>query len=118
MPAVLIEAGFIDNEEDNMIFDQNFNQIAQGIADAIMETIDEESQAQPVYYQIQVMAHEERERAEALEQQLTSQGFPAWIKYEDGIYKVRVGSYLNIDNAARMEQTLRSYGYSTYMVRE
>ena len=33
MPAVLVEAGFIDNEADNRLFDQNFTAIAQAIAD-------------------------------------------------------------------------------------
>lgn len=32
MPAVLIEAGFINDDEDNRIFDENFNKIAQAIA--------------------------------------------------------------------------------------
>lgn len=31
MPAVLIEAGFINDDEDNRIFDENFNKIAQAL---------------------------------------------------------------------------------------
>lgn len=118
MPAVLVEAGFIDNEADNRFFDQNFPQIAQAIANGILTTIRQEEAEQPVYYQIQVGAYQNRDLATQLETQLSSQGFPAWLKYEDGLYKVRVGAYLNLDNAARMEQTLRSYGYTTQMVKE
>ena len=33
MPAVLVEAGFIDNPADNKFFDENFDAIAQAIAD-------------------------------------------------------------------------------------
>ena len=32
MPAVLVEAGFINNGEDNRIFDENFEEVAQAIA--------------------------------------------------------------------------------------
>ena len=39
MPALLVEAGFIDSDKDNTIFDQKFQEIAQAIADGIIETI-------------------------------------------------------------------------------
>lgn len=39
MPAVLVEAGFINNDADNAFFDANFNATAQAIADGILETI-------------------------------------------------------------------------------
>ncbi|MDD5828562.1 MAG: N-acetylmuramoyl-L-alanine amidase [Lachnospira sp.] len=39
MPAVLVEAGFINNEKDNRLFDDNFDAIAQGIADGILQSI-------------------------------------------------------------------------------
>ena len=50
--------------------------------------------------------------------QLKSQDFPAFIIHGDGLHKVRVGAFLNVDNAARMEQRLRNQGYNTVMVRE
>lgn len=39
MPAVLVEAGFIDNDEDNDLFDARFDEIANAIAMGIIETI-------------------------------------------------------------------------------
>lgn len=39
MPAVLVEASFINNDKDNETFDKNFNQIANGIADGILKTL-------------------------------------------------------------------------------
>lgn len=39
MPAVLVEAGFINNDEDNQMFDERFFDIARAIADGILETI-------------------------------------------------------------------------------
>ena len=39
MPAVLVEVGFINTDEDNNIFDQRFDEISQAIADGILDTI-------------------------------------------------------------------------------
>lgn len=39
MPAVLVEAGFINSDIDNQLFDTKFNETAQAIADGIDETI-------------------------------------------------------------------------------
>lgn len=43
MPAVLVEAGFINSDKDNEIFDSRFNEVAQAIADGIMNVLDENS---------------------------------------------------------------------------
>lgn len=40
MPALLIETGFINTPEANERFDENFNEIARAIADAILTTLD------------------------------------------------------------------------------
>ncbi len=114
MPAILIETGFIDHERDNAFFDQNFDRIARGIADAIIESFREEEK--PVYYQIQTAAYQNQALARQMESQLQAQGFPVFLVYEDGLYKVRVGAFLNLDNAVHMEQELRSYGYPTVIV--
>ncbi len=39
MPALLVEAGFIDSDTDNAIFDENFDDMAQAIAYAILNTL-------------------------------------------------------------------------------
>ena len=39
MPAVLVEVGFINSDADNALFDERFYDIAQAIADGILETI-------------------------------------------------------------------------------
>lgn len=117
MPAVLVEAGFIDNEADNNFFDRNFQAIAEAIAHGIMVTIEEEAK-QPLYYQIQIGAYRDRDFAERQVGRLEGQGFPAFVVYEDGLFKVRVGAFLSLDHAAQMERDLREYGYNTFMVRE
>lgn len=120
MPAVLLEVGFIDNPQDNQIFDQNFEQIAQGIADGILESIDMESSARPdmpqeTLYRVQTGAFRESGYAYDLLNQLLAEGFPAFIIYEDNLYRVQVGAFARLENAIRMESTLRQYGYNTYI---
>lgn len=39
MPAVLVEVGFINNTNDNELFDERFEDIARAIADGILESI-------------------------------------------------------------------------------
>ena len=46
------------------------------------------------------------------------QGYPAFQIHDGNIHKVRVGAFLNLDNAARMEQELKNSGYTTLIVRE
>ncbi len=116
-PAVLIETGFIDNDADNRLFDENFGQIARAIAGGILQTLRQQS-GEPVYYQVQIGAFAGKDAAAQAAAQLTAQGFPAFIVYQDGYYKVRAGAFLNMDNAVRMEKRLREMGYNTYMVHE
>lgn len=39
MPALLIEAGFINNDSDNALFDSRFDELAQAIADGILDSL-------------------------------------------------------------------------------
>jgi len=39
MPAVLVEAGFINTDADNRLFDERFDETARAIADGILATI-------------------------------------------------------------------------------
>lgn len=39
MPAVLVEAGFINSDTDNQLFDNNFDDIALAIAEGILDTL-------------------------------------------------------------------------------
>lgn len=135
MPAVLVEAGFIDNEKDNEKFDSQLEEIAQAIANGIMKTtgrnqpsesvpsepseMEGESEKQPTsgprLYRVQVGAYRNRNLANALSAQLSSEGIKNFITYDNGLYKVQAGAFAQMDNAVRMEQRLRRMGYSTYL---
>ena len=47
MPAILVEVGFINSDSDNTLFDKNFNDIAQAIADGILDTLEEKGLWKP-----------------------------------------------------------------------
>lgn len=115
MPAVLVEAGFIDNPNDNRLFDENFDEIANAIATGILNTIGG-VESEKTYYAIQTGAYGVRSRAEEEVVRLQSEGFPAYLVAEDDLFHVRVGAYTNLENATNMEAALRKAGYSTFMV--
>lgn len=118
MPAVLVEAGFINSDRDNEIFDQQFQEMAQAIADGIVETIDETMENRDSFYTIQVGAFRNKIYADQLLLRLKRQGYDAYLVQEEGLYKVRVGTYENLDQAAEMEQRLKIRGYNTFLTTE
>ena len=116
MPAVLVETGFINNDKDNELFDSEFDNIAQAIADGILETIREnQSVSEHELYRVQVGADRDRSYANRLVEQLQREGYPAFLILDNGLYKVQVGAFENMDNAVKMEQRLRQDGYNTFI---
>lgn len=116
MPAVLVEAGFINSNTDNMLFDANFQAIAQAIADGIIETIDVQPETLESRYSVQVGAFRNRNYAEDLQEELMEMDFPARIERGDGYFRVRVGDFRTIDEASRLERRLKRAGYQTVIV--
>lgn len=118
MPAVLVEAGFLNTDADNARFDEQFGEIAEAIANGILETLglgSAEGSGGEKLYRVQTGAFRRREYAEDLLYRLQQQNYPAFILYDDGYYKVQVGAFRQLDNAVRMEKTLRRQGYSTFI---
>lgn len=144
MPAVLVEVGFINNDEDNRIFDQNFNQIAQGIADGIIKTL----YSQDVNFN-EVPSYSEEENDYPQEEPMrpgmstpappdNSQSRPGMtvpppmdMNYEqyqpisdaeeaspEKLYRVQVGAYRNKENAERMLNSLLMEGFPAFMIYE
>ena len=116
MPAVLVEAGFINSNTDNMLFDANFQAIAQAIADGIIETIAVQPETLESRYSVQVGAFRNRNYAEDLQEELMEMDFPARIERGDGYFRVRVGDFRTIDEASRLERRLKRAGYQTVIV--
>lgn len=87
-PAVLVEVGFIDNSEDNNLFDAKRDSIIKGLAKAILENIGVEyieasaptqSENGQILYRVMAGSYSVRENAEKQVQKLKSAGFDATI---------------------------------------
>ena len=117
MPAVLVEAGFINSDVDNQLFDDHFDDIAQAIAAGVLDTLESAGVIQNDYYRVQVGSYRNRAYAERLLNELLDEGFPAYIEDESSYYRVQVGGFNDLDSAVQMQKRLNEAGYSTFIVR-
>ena len=139
MPAVLVEVGFINSDTDNQLFDDNFNDIALAIAEGILDTLqingdteengtsggnndaggNNDSGGNTVPhpgYTVQTGAFRNGAYADRLQKELLEQDFPAVTSQGDGLYRVTVGTYPTLDEAAEMERRLKQAGYQTVIL--
>lgn len=132
MPALLVEAGFIDSDIDNEIWDEQFDNIALAIANGIdgtlkneeaatsYKSLDSHNQAVKVYeiltgiYKIYNHAKLQKENLE--KDNLNKHGLKVYILEDDGLYQVRVGEFQNIKEAMECQNELREKGYDTMIV--
>lgn len=109
MPAVLVEAGFINSDVDNELFDSKFNETARAIADGINETIrlsglTGEKDAVTVsnnYYGYEKTMEEYREEDNAVTTDRDG---------KEG-YQILVGIFRSYASAAYNMNTLNNQGY-------
>lgn len=122
MPAILVEAGFINTDADNALFDQRFTETAQAIADGIIGTLlqtgelEFEPGDEEEIYRVQTGLFRNRANADAMAAQLRNMGFPVAIEMFNDLYAVKVGEYDDLDDATELEQRLRRMGYDTLIV--
>ena len=141
MPALLVEVGFIDSEKDNQIFDSRFNEIAQAVADGIMDTLNtadaDSSTDPPVRYAYQAPF---QTAAPVSSFQMNPLPSMNWTPFQTEaevsdtepntaamqnqpnagnlrpLYRVQVGAFHNLQNAIELEQELKRLGYNTWIV--
>lgn len=123
MPAILVEAGFINTDADNALFDQRFTETAQAIADGIIGTLLQtgELEFEPgddeiKIYRVQTGLFRKRVNAETMAAQLRNMGYSVTIELSGDLYAVKVGEYTSLEEAAQAEQGLRRMGYDTLIV--
>ncbi len=135
MPAVLVEVGFINNDRDNALLDENFSQITREIANAILQTVTggqlpmddefpQEDQAQPPQsgqtdderYRVQVGLFRNYQNASMQAYGLQTLGFPVEIAVNGPFFAVWVGNEASLSEAAELEQQLQQLGYDTLVV--
>ena len=117
MPALLVEAGFINSDVDNQLFDENFQDIAQAIAAGVLDTLDSQGIIKDEDYRVQVGAFRNRRYAERLLNELLEKGFPAYIDDSGPYLRVQVGDFDDMDDAVQMEQRLKQAGFPTVIVK-
>ena len=123
MPAVLVEAGFINTDADNVLFDSKFPEMARAIADGIIGTLIqrgelefEDSDDAKEIYRVQTGLFRNRANAETMAGQLRNMGLPVAIEMFNDLYAVKVGEYDDLEDATELEQRLRQMGYDTLIV--
>ena len=116
MPALLVEAGFINSDIDNQLFDDNFQDIAQAIASGVLDTLDSAGVIKYNQYRVQVGAYRNRRYAERLLNELLEEGYPAFIDDSGPYLRVQVGGFDDMDDAVEMERQLKQAGYPTVIV--
>lgn len=118
MPAVLVEVGFINTDADNELFDSRFNEIANAIAQGILETIREENPTPYNRYRIQTGMFRNFNNAMNLQNRLIEDGFQADLERKGNFYVVTAGNFESYTQALNLEQALNSRGYETLIVAE
>lgn len=135
MPAVLIETGFINHDEDNEIFDNNFNEIAGAIAMAVERVVPVRQNAagqnsveaeeneendndddENAVFGVEVGRFAYRTTANFLAEQLMDQGFASYVMEEDGMLHVIAGKEDSLEDALKMQKKLREMGYRTMVI--
>ena len=119
MPAILVEAGFLNSDTDNRLFDNNFEDIAQAIADGILDTLESngliKEEKVPVD-RVQVGLFRNQRYANRLQNELLEQEYPVYIDRSGPYYRVYVGEFDNLNDAVQMERRLKRAGYQTLIV--
>lgn len=116
MPAVLVEAGFINSDVDNKLFDENFEDIAQAIARGILDTLNSSGVIKDPYYRVQVGLFRNWNNAERLKNELAAQDFPVFLDDSGPFIAVQVGGFDTLEEAVRMERRLKMGGYDTLVI--
>ena len=120
MPAVLVEAGFLNSDVDNQLFDDHFQDIAQAIARGILDGLSAGGAlegGEAPEYRIQTGLFRNWTYARRMENELLEEGFPAFVDDTGQYLSVQVGPYQTLVQAAEEEQKLRSAGYQTLIIR-
>lgn len=81
--AVLLEVGFIDNVNDNEIYDNNYNKLVLEIAKAILKTLGisykDSSGSEDIFYRVVTGSFKNKENADERVRQLKMKGFESFI---------------------------------------
>ncbi len=133
MPAVLVEVGFLNTDADNLVFDRNFEGIAEAIARGVLETVREDAKTsgqserepdsgkkasdEPVAAKGRVwkMDTEEDVQDENGERALNGS---CGCCVQERLYRVQTGAFRNREYAQEMLEKLLSEGFPAFLLLE
>ena len=127
MPAVLVETGFINNESDNRKFDEDFDAIANAIANGIFRTLGY-NESQSVSAEITQNADMYDDDSEQYDDPYAGlynnpqqpatpmQPMPSDRCVCDKLYRVQVGAFNNKDSADRLLGPLLDLGFPAFII--
>lgn len=118
MPAVLVEAGFLNTDQDNKLFDLKFPEVAQAIADGILESINKDKVAakEIVGLSVETGLFRHYENAQGLQKNMEEDGFEAVIAIHAPYYAVRYGDFEDREQAEQIQKVLAEAGYETRII--
>jgi len=122
MPALLIETGFLNNEQDNTLYDEKQEEIARAIADAVLGTLDletvteadrraAETEARPSVSTTDTVTASASPRPTPPEQENPSDTPETFYRVQTGLFRIR-------QNADRMLYDLLDQGYPAFLLAE
>ncbi len=118
MPAALVEVGFINTEQDNQLFDLKFPEIAQAIADGIIETIQganlESTESENYTIELGLFMH--HENADMLATNLQNENFESFIEPVNRCFRVCHGMYRDKKEAQEEAKRLYDLGYEARVI--
>ena len=119
MPALLVEAGFIDSDVDNRLFDSRFQAMAQAIADGIMDTL-EGTQVTSSNVSEDDQGEEERRRPPVPRPPMMRPPMPPMQpmppEEPEELYRVQAGAFRERQNADNLLQLLENDGFPAFIV--
>ncbi|MBE5954859.1 MAG: N-acetylmuramoyl-L-alanine amidase [Lachnospiraceae bacterium] len=116
MPAVLIETGFLNTDADNDLFEGQFSQIADAIAEGIEQTIEEREDRFDGDYSVQVGLYSSFERAQYALMDAVEKGYEGEVVPWKNYFAVRLGDFDTLGQAESFAAELRANGYETLVV--
>lgn len=114
MPAVLIEAGFINHDRDNEIFDNNFNEVASAIAMGIERAV-------PLEKNLTNQSRRTEETDDVPEIETEAEDSSSQrdvIDRTEVVYGVETGRFAYRPTANFMAQQLTDQGFYSYVVKD
>ena len=118
MPAALVEVGFINTQQDNRLFDLKFPEIAQAIANGILDTIQgaglESNEVDSYSVELGVFMH--HKNAESLAKHLQDDGYSCYIEPINRCYRVAHGKFSDMDEAKKVQKNIFDMGYEARII--